>query len=69
MEDMETAPTSVKQRVRDALDELPDDCSIDDILYRLHVIDTIARRLQRADKERGVPQDEVERRLAKWLQP
>ncbi len=61
--------TNPKQRVRDVLEQLPDDCSIDEVVYRLYVIDTIEKRLQAAERGDAVPQDEAERRLAKWLQP
>lgn len=61
--------TNAKQRVRDVLEQLPDDCSIDEVVYRLYVIDTIEKRLQAVERGDAVPQDEAERRLAKWLQP
>lgn len=61
--------SNAKQRVRDVLEQLPDDCSIDEVVYRLYVIDTIEKRLQAAERGDAVPQDEAERRLAKWLQP
>lgn len=61
--------TNAKQRVRDVLEQLPDDCSIDEVVYRLYVIDTIENRLQAVERGDAVPQDEAERRLAKWLQP
>jgi predicted transcriptional regulator len=32
-----------KQLVQQLLEELPDDCTIEDIQYRLHVLDAVAR--------------------------
>lgn len=58
--------TNAKQRVREVLEQLPDDCSIDEVVYRLYVIDTIEKRLRAAEGGAAVAQDEVERRLAKW---
>lgn len=33
----------VKQTVRDLLERLPDDCSLDDVLYHLYVLQATAR--------------------------
>ncbi|TMQ03677.1 MAG: hypothetical protein E6J90_15070 [Deltaproteobacteria bacterium] len=38
---MAAVPT--KQLVRQLLDELPDDCTLEEVQYRLHVLDTVAR--------------------------
>ncbi|HEX3758134.1 MAG TPA: hypothetical protein VHW23_05490 [Kofleriaceae bacterium] len=45
------AATPTKQLVRQLLDELPDDCTIEDVQYRLHVLDGVARG--RADLAAG----------------
>jgi predicted transcriptional regulator len=37
------AAVPTKQLVRQLLDELPDDCTIEDVQYRLHVLDAVAR--------------------------
>ncbi len=60
--------SGVKQQVREVLERLPDDCSVEDIQYRLYVLETLRTRTESADRGDFVDQDEVERRLSKWLQ-
>ena len=57
-----------KDAVRELLDRLPDDCSLEDVLYHLYVLREI--ELGRADVagSRAVSHDEVARDLRrKWL--
>lgn len=58
---------NTKQQIREVLDRLPDDCSIEDIQYHLYVADTIRRRLELALSTSPVSQRQVESRLEKWL--
>lgn len=58
---------NAKQQVREMLDQLPDDCSVEDIQYRLYVIETIRHRLELAQQTEGVSQSEAEARFEKWL--
>jgi hypothetical protein len=48
-----------KQLVRQVLDELPDDCTIEDVQYRLHVLDAVARGRADVAAERIRRHDEV----------
>ena len=57
---------TAKQEVRSLLQKLPDDCTLEDIQYHLYVIEKINKGLQRAKQEGTIPQQEVEKRLAKW---
>ena len=59
--------STAKQEVESLLSKLPDDCSLEDIQYHLHVIETVRNGLKAADSQGAVPQEEVERRLGKWL--
>jgi predicted transcriptional regulator len=52
-----------KQTVRDVLDRLPDDCSLEDVLYHLYVIQQVERGLAEAGDGRVVPHEEVARQL------
>jgi hypothetical protein len=53
-----------KRQVREVLDRLPDDCSIEDVQYHLYVIEKIRRRMETAARgDRRVPQSEAEARL------
>ncbi len=58
---------TAKKEIQSLLQKLPDDCTMEDIQYHLYVIEKINRGLDRAKKEGGIPQKEVEKRLAKWL--
>jgi hypothetical protein len=59
--------SSVKQAVVSLLAQLPDDCSFEDIQYHLYVIEKVYRGLEAAQTEGTIPQEEAEKRLAKWL--
>jgi predicted transcriptional regulator len=61
--DMQT----VKQEVSDLLKRLPEDCSLEDIQYHLYVLQKIERGLKDAEEGRVYTQEEVEKRMAKWL--
>ena len=57
-----------KRTVRELLDRLPDDCTLDDVLYHLYVLQSVARG--RADVENGriLTHEEVAEQLRKkWL--
>ena len=55
-----------KQEVQALLNKLPDDCSLEDVQYHLYVIEKVQRGVQAANDHGSVPQDEAEKRLAKW---
>lgn len=59
---------NAKDAVRELLDRLPDDCSLEDVLYHLYVLREI--ELGRADVAAGrvISHDDVARDLRrKWL--
>ena len=56
-----------KEAVRRLLDQLPDDASLEEIQYHIYVREKIERGLRDADEGRVLDQDEVERRMSKWL--
>lgn len=58
---------TAKQEVEAMLNQLPDDCSLEDIQYHLYVLEKIRRGIERADTEGTVKQAEAEERLGKWL--
>lgn len=59
---------TVKQEVTKLLESLPDDCALEDIQYHLYVLQKIERGLKDADEGRVYTQEEVERKMAKWLE-
>ena len=59
---------TAKDSVRALLDRLPDDCTLDDVLYHLYVLQEVARG--EADREAGrtVPHEQVKAEMRrKWL--
>ena len=58
----------VKETVRSLLDRLPENCTLDDVLYHLYVLQSIERGRGDVDAGRTIPHEEVERELRKkWL--
>jgi predicted transcriptional regulator len=56
-----------KETVRSVLESLPDDCSLDDVLYHLYVIQMIERGMADADAGRLIPHEVVaEEMRLKW---
>ena len=57
-----------KRTVRALLDRLPDDCSVEDVLYHLYVLQAGERGQVDAATGRTIPHEEVESALRrKWL--
>lgn len=57
-----------KEAVRALLDRLPDDCSVEDVLYHLYVVQAVERGQADAVAGRTIPHEEVEEALRrKWL--
>jgi predicted transcriptional regulator len=58
---------AAKQTVRELLDRLPEDCTLDDVLYHLYVVRSIEQGLVDADAGHTVPHSEVSRVLGlRW---
>jgi predicted transcriptional regulator len=57
-----------KARVRELLDRLPDDCTIEDVQYHLYVLDKIDHGLADIEAGRRISHEDVADRLRKkWL--
>ena len=59
--------STVKDEVKALLDKLPDNCSLEDVQYHLYVVEKINRGIERAEIEGALGQNEVERKLSKWV--
>jgi predicted transcriptional regulator len=57
----------VQEEVETVLKQLPADGTLEDVQYGLYVIEKIKRGLADAEAGRTLTQEEVEQRLAKWL--
>ena len=58
---------SPKQVARQILDSLPDDCSLEEIQYRLYVRQMVEEGRQDVRKGTVVSQEEIEQDLERWL--
>lgn len=56
-----------KEAVRRLLDELPDEVTLEDIQYHIYVQQAVQQGLDAANRGELVDQEEIERRMAKWL--
>jgi hypothetical protein len=55
----EVVAMSAKETVRELLDRLPDDCSLDDVLYHLYVVQTIEKGRSEADSGHLISHEQV----------
>ncbi|GMV95151.1 MAG: hypothetical protein AMXMBFR82_49290 [Candidatus Hydrogenedentota bacterium] len=59
---------NTKEKVVAILDKLPADCTVDDVLYHLYVVQAVERGQADVAAGRTIPHEEVEERLRKkWL--
>ncbi len=58
---------SPKQVAREILDSLPDDCSLEEIQYRLYVRQMVEEGRQDVRNGNVVSQQEIEQDLERWL--
>jgi predicted transcriptional regulator len=58
---------SAKQEVSKLLDTLPENCSLEDIQYHLFVLQKVDLGIQDGNIGRTYTQEEMEKRMMKWL--
>lgn len=58
---------TAKQEVKELLNRLPEDCTLEDVQYHLYVLQKVERGLKDAEEGRVYTQEEVEKMMAKWL--
>jgi len=58
---------TTKEKVLQAVGNLPDDASIEDAMDRLLLLAKIERGIQQADAGQTIAHSEVKERMAKWL--
>jgi predicted transcriptional regulator len=59
---------SPKKEVQKLLDRLPDDSSFEDIQYHISVREKIERGLKDIETGNTLSQEEVEKRMSRWLE-
>ncbi len=60
--------TSTKQAALRMIERMPDDASLEDIMYELYFRKRVDRGLRELDEGKTVSHEEVKRSLVKWLQ-
>jgi len=58
---------TAKEEVREILERLPEDVSLEDIQYHIYVQQKVQRGLDDIAAGRVLTQEEVERRMSRWL--
>ena len=59
---------SSKQAALRIIERMPDEASLEDIMYELYFRARVDRGLRELDEGRAVSHDDVKRSLVKWLQ-
>lgn len=57
---------AAKEKIRELLEKLPEDCTVEDVQYHLYVLEKIQRGKSRIESEGAITQEESEKRLSKW---
>jgi len=57
----------VKQQVIQMIEDLPDEVTLDDVMAELYFKLQVDAGLKGLDQGKGIPHEEVEKRMAKWL--
>ncbi len=58
---------AVKQEAQKMIQNLPDDCTYEDIQYHLYVIEKIKNGINRAQKGEVSSHQDAKARMSKWL--
>ncbi len=58
---------TAKQTVQEVLEQMPDDCSLEDVQYQLYLRQKLDKSRLAASEGRVVSHAEVKERLSKWL--
>lgn len=57
----------IKEQVLKMIESLPDDVTVDEIMAELYFKLQVDAGLMELDEGKGIPHEEVERRMSKWL--
>jgi predicted transcriptional regulator len=57
----------VKQQVIQMIQSLPEEVTIDDIMAELYFKLQVDAGLRELDEGKGIPHEEIEKRMSKWL--
>jgi hypothetical protein len=57
---------TAKQDAIEAIEQLPDNVPMDEILYRLYVLNKVRQGMQDVEAGRGISSEELEREIEQW---
>lgn len=60
---------AVKQQVMQIIQSLPEEVTVDDIMAELYFKLQVDTGLKELDEGKGIPHEEIEKRMSKWLTP
>ncbi len=58
---------NVKDQVIQMIQSLPDDVTVDDVLAEIYFKMQVDAGVAELDEGKGIPHEEVEKRMSKWL--
>ena len=58
---------AVKQEAQEMIENLPDNCTYEDIQYHLYVVEKIKNGINRAKDGETSSHEEAKQRMTKWL--
>ena len=59
--------SAVKQEIQDMIQNLPDNCTYEDIQYHFYVVEKIKNGISRAEYGEISSYQDAKQRMAKWL--
>lgn len=59
---------TAKEEVREIIDKLPDNISLEEIQYHIYVHQKILRGLKDVKEDRVVSNEDMKKRIAKWIE-
>lgn len=57
----------IKQKVIRLIESLPDDVTVNDIMAELYFKLQVDAGLKELDEGKGIPHEEIEKRMSRWL--
>lgn len=67
MNDVALKPKTAKDEVREALDLLPDELTLSELVYELGILSLIRGREANDDPKDDIPDEEMGSRIASWF--
>ena len=56
----------IKQEALNAIGKLPEDVDMDEIMYRLYVVDKIRKGQQAIEDEQTISHEDIQKEIDKW---